>query len=161
MPNGKYLMVYKAVGKKGDAPMYGPVVHLTAISDFPEGPFIKQNQPIFTATAENKFPAEDPYIWYDEESNSYFAIVKDMNGAFTDFGTSLVLFKSKDGFDWKLDDNPLVSTLNIKWENGIEEKVKKLERPQIFFENGVPVALLCATRYDNEQSFNIQIPLKR
>lgn len=157
MPDGHYLMVYKAVAKKKPQPFGGPVVHLTAIADRPEGPFIKQNKPIFTA--ENvDFPAEDPFVWYQD--NCYYAIVKDMKGAFTDAGRSLVLFYSLDGLDWKLAKHPLVSTLNIKWENGAFQKLAALERPQLFFENGEIVALLAAVNETLGHSYNVQIPLK-
>ena len=135
-----------------------PVVHLTAISDNPEGPFTKQNKPIFTAK-NHEFPAEDPYVWYDKNSRKYRAIVKDMKGAFTD-PPSLVLFSSNDGFDWKLSASPLVSSLNLKWENGSDQKLLALEKPQLFFENGRPVALLCAVNETLDHSYNIQIPLK-
>lgn len=160
MPDGKYLMVYKAAAKKGKAPMFGPVVHLTAVAESPEGPFIKQNQPIFTAE-KNEFPAEDPYIWYDDSLKYYYAIVKDMNGAFTDVGKSLVLFISKDGFNWELAEHPLVSKLKVVMENGEILQLDKLERPQIYIENGQLVALLCAARINAKHSFNIQIPLRQ
>ena len=157
MPDGRFLMVYKAVGKKRAQPFGGPVVHLTAIADRPEGPYIKQNRPIFTV--ENvDFPAEDHFVWY--EDNCYYAIVKDMKGAFTNAGRSLVLFYSIDGLDWKLAKHPLVSALNIKWENGATQKLEALERPQLFFENGKLVALLCAVNEMLGHSYNVQIPLK-
>jgi hypothetical protein len=35
MPDGRFLMVYKAVARKRPQPFGGPVVHLTAISDYP------------------------------------------------------------------------------------------------------------------------------
>lgn len=95
-PEGGYLMVYKSVAKKLPAPRHGPVVHLTATSDSPTGPFIKQNKPIFTAE-DCEFPAEDPYIWHQDDH--YFAIVKDMKGHFTNAGQSLALFESPNGFD--------------------------------------------------------------
>lgn len=158
-PDGKYLMVYKAVAKKLPAPKYGPVVHLTAVSDSPLGPFVKQMKPVFTADGE-EFPAEDPYVWYDTAHACYYAIVKDMKGAFTDAGRSLVLFWSPDGFDWKLAKNPLVSKLEINWENGTVQKVLALERPQLFTANGKPVALLCAVNETKDHSFNVQIPLQ-
>ncbi len=157
MPDGRYLMVYKAVAKKRPQPFGGPVVHLTAIADRPEGPFVKQNKPVFTAEKVD-FPAEDPYVWYQD--NCYYAIVKDMKGAFTSAGRSLVLFCSADGMDWKLAKHPLVSDLNIKWEDGTVKKLVALERPQLFFENGKPVALLCAVNETLAHSYNIQIPLK-
>ena len=157
MPDGRYLMVYKAVARKRPQPFGGPVVHLTAIADNPEGPFVKQNKPIFTAE-NTDFPAEDPFVWYQD--NCYYAIVKDMKGAFTNAGRSLVLFYSLDGLDWQLAKHPLVSTLNIKWKDGSEQKMKALERPQLYIENGKPVVLLCAVNETLGHSFNVQIPIK-
>lgn len=158
MPDGRYLMVYKAVGKKRPQPFGGPVVHLTAVADKPEGPFIKQNKPVFTADNVD-FPAEDPFVWYQD--NCYYAIVKDMKGAFTSAGRSLVLFYSLDGLDWKLAKHPLVSTLKIQWEDGTVQKLEALERPQLFFENGKMTALLTAVNVTLDHSFNVQIPLKQ
>ena len=91
-PGGGYLMVYKAVGKKKKGIFGGPVVHCVATSDGPAGPFKKYDKPVFQAKGHD-FPAEDPFIWY--QAGKYRAIVKDMRGAFTDAGQSLVLFDSK------------------------------------------------------------------
>ena len=157
MPDGKYLMVYKAAAKKLPMPLSGPVVHLTAVADNPDGPFVKQMHPVFTAE-DAEFPAEDPYVWF--AGNGYYAIVKDMHGAFTDAGRSLVLFYSANGMDWKLAEHPLVSVLEINWENEPVQKVMALERPQLYIENGKPVALLCAVNETRDHSFNVQIPLK-
>lgn len=157
MTDGNYLMVYKAVAKKLPMPKGGPVVHLTAIAKNPNGPFVKQMKPIFTAK-DAEFPAEDPYVW--RQGDFYYAIVKDMYGAFTDIGRSLVLFYSNDGMNWKLAENPLVSKIEINWENDTVQKVLALERPQLFFENGKPIALLCAVNETHDHSFNVQIPLK-
>ncbi len=159
-PEGGYLMVYKAVGKQKQGVWGGPVVHCVATSDTPTGPFKKYDSPVFQAKGHD-FPAEDPFIWYQE--GRYRAIVKDMHGAFTDNGQALVLFDSKDGFDWKLSDLPLVSTLKINWANGHKQNVLHLERPQLFIENGKPVALLCAADIKDTEnvllSFNVQIPI--
>jgi len=153
-------MVYKAVGKKRPGIWGGPVVHCVATADNPTGPFKKYDKPVFQAKGHD-FPAEDPSICYQDGKDR--AIVKDMNGAFTDEGRSLVLFDSEDGFDWKLSDNPLASKLEIHWANGYLQKVDYLERPQIFIENGKPIALVCAADIVDENkvhhSFNVQIPL--
>lgn len=154
--DGKFLMVYKASAKKLPMPRSGPVVHLTAVSENPDGPFIKQMKPVFTAK-DAVFPAEDPYVWF--AVNCFYAIVKDMNGSFTDAGRSLVLFYSIDGTDWKLAENPLVSKLEINWEKDTVQKVLALERPQLYIENGKPKALLCAVNEVRDHSFNVQIPL--
>ena len=161
-PDGGFLMVYKAVSKKKPGIWGGPVVHCVATSDSPTGPFKKYDKPVFQAEG-NDFPAEAPFIWYQD--GKYRAIVKDMHGAFTDAGRALVMFDSEDGYDWELAKNPLVSTLKIEWENGETQKVDHLERPQLFLEDGKPVALLCASDTQDENgvlhSFNVQIPIKQ
>ncbi len=73
MPDGRFLMIYKAVGKKKAMPFGGPVVHLAAFSDSPIGPFVKQLKPIFTSEKYDFFPAEDPYIWSD--NSCIYAII--------------------------------------------------------------------------------------
>ncbi len=159
-PDGGYLMVYKAVGKKTKKIWGGPVVHCVATSDSPTGPFKKYGFPVFTAEG-HEFPAEDPSIWYQD--GKYRAIVKDMHGAFTDAGQALVMFESEDGFDWKLAPKPLVSKLQITKENDEILQLKHLERPQLYIENGKPIALLCAADTADANgvlhSWNVQIPI--
>ncbi len=158
--NGEYLMIYKAVGKKKSGIWGGPVVHLVATSHHPSGPFKKYDQPVFQVE-NSDFPAEDPFIWFQD--GKYRAIVKDMNGAFTDAGRALVLFDSNDGFHWKLSNHPLVSKLEVNWKHRKKQEVLHLERPQLYLENGKPIALLCASDIKDEdgvlQSFNVQIPI--
>ncbi|MGQ1788099.1 glycoside hydrolase family protein [Saccharicrinis sp. GN24d3] len=160
-PDGGFMMVYKAVGKKKKRISGGPVVHCVATSDSPTGPFKKYDLPVFTAEGHD-FPAEDPSIWFQD--GKYRAIVKDMHGAFTKAGQALVLFESEDGFDWKLADNSLVSKLQINMASGELIKLKHLERPQIYRENGKPIALLCAADTMDSNgvlhAWNVQIPLK-
>lgn len=153
--DGKYQMIYKGVSK-GPEPFGGIVTHGAAIADDPAGPFMKTSHKIFIKDTV-KFAAEDPYIWAQE--GKYWAIVKDMQGVFTNAGTSLALFESIDGFDWILSKNALVSTTQIPWTTGLK-KVQKLERPQLYFENGIPAFLFCAV-YDGSDNYNIAIPLKK
>lgn len=158
-PDGGYLMVYKAVGAKGKPPFGGPVVHVVATSDNPTGPFKKCPDPVFTKPGD-AFAAEDPYLW--QSHDRYWAIVKDFKGGFTGKGPSLALFESADGMRWAPAQHPLVSTLSLTWTDGQATPLAKLERPQLFFENGEPTLLLCAAApKDNlEASFNVRIPLK-
>ncbi|WP_020599696.1 glycoside hydrolase family protein [Spirosoma panaciterrae] len=156
-PDGGFLMVYKAVGKKRPGVFGGPVVHMVATADSPTGPFTKYPQTVFNAKGTD-FPAEDPFIWY--QGDRYWAIVKDMHGAFTSAGRSLVLFDSRDGFDWNLAKHPLVSTLQIRWADGRVQPVGYLERPQLWFDKGKPAVLLLATTVDQTQSYNVQVPLR-
>ena len=162
-PDGGYLMIYKAVGQKRPAPFGGPVVHLTATSDSPVGPFLKQLQPIFTTPGVN-FPAEDPFVWYDYAAARYYAVVKDNEGYFTKAGKSLALWESVDGFAWKLAPNALVATTEIVWAGGRRQKLNSLERPQLLFApDGRPTVLLGAVDEDKARghSYNVRIPLAK
>lgn len=156
---GGYLLIYKAVGLKKPKPFGGPVVHLAATSDHPAGPFTRQPNPVFYKEGV-QFAAEDPFIW--QRDGRYWAIVKDMGGHFTGCGKSTALFESADGFDWKLSAHPLVATTEVTWEGGRTQKLFSLERPQLYFEAGRPVALLFAADEDSRRthSFNLQVPLK-
>lgn len=161
-PDGGYLFVYKGVGKKDILPGGGPVVHSVATSDSPTGPFKKHDKPIFTVEGV-RFPAEDPYIWYQD--GKYRAIVKKIDHP-KEGGRvfSLVQYDSKDGFDWRPSRFHFISDRTLRWEDGRVQQFTHLERPQVYIENGKPIALLCAADTLDEkgvrQSFNIQIPLK-
>jgi hypothetical protein len=161
-PDGGFLMVYKAVGKQRPMPFGGPVVHLTATSDSPTGPFVKQLRPVFVAPGVD-FAAEDPFIWYDKSSGRYLAIVKDNAGHFTQAGRSLSLWESNDGFNWKLAEHPLVSKTEITWTDGRHEDLRALERPQLLFaSDGSPSALLAAVApQTGDLTYNVVIPLRR
>ena len=155
---GDFLMVYKAVNNHGKMPFGGPVVHVAATSTSPTGPFVKHPQAVFTNPNTN-FAAEDPYIWRGQDR--YWAVVKDFKGNFTQKGTSLALFESQNGLDWNLASHPLVSTIDLLWQDGQRQTLKKLERPQIWLQDGIPAVLFCAAadRDDLNESFNVAIPL--
>ena len=159
-PGGGVLMIYKAVGMKRPQPFGGPVVHLAATADNPLGPFTKHPGEVFGVKGV-MFAAEDPFIW--RRQDRYWAVVKDNDGIFTHRGYSLALWESADGFDWKLSKHPFVANPGtIQWADGHAEKLTALERPQLLFENGEPVALYCAAAHNQSRdgSFNLQIPLK-
>jgi hypothetical protein len=158
-PNGKILMLYKAVGD-GEMPAGGRVICGVATAENPLGPFIKHNKPIFVNPL-NNWSVEDPFLWF--QNDRYYALVKDFQGYFTKKDkASVALFESFNGFEWNISENSFAFDLNIKWADGRKENLIKLERPQIYFENNKPVVLLCAGARDVEliNSFNIQIPLR-
>ncbi|MDO6518764.1 glycoside hydrolase family protein [Zobellia uliginosa] len=161
MPDGKILMVYKAVGKKDPLPGGGPVVHMVAIADSPTGPFKKYPDPVFTFEGE-RFPAEDPYIWYQD--GKFRAIVKRIKNDGKTREFSLVHYDSEDGIQWEKAKYFEISKRIVEWENGRTQQFEHLERPQVYMENGEPIALLCAADTLDakgiRESFNIQIPLK-
>ena len=154
-PEGDFLMIYKAVGREHALPFGGPVVHRIALSPQPEGPFVKTPGSVFTRKG-SRFPAEDPFVWVQD--GKYHAILKDMHGAFTDTGRSLILFESPDGFSWELSDPCLLSDRTVRFDDGSAKQFDYLERPQIYFENGRPSVLFCAAR-DGDETCNLHIPL--
>lgn len=159
-PDGGCLMVYKAVGDKGKPPFGGPVFHCVATSESPTGPFKKHPNPIFVKEGV-QFAAEDPFIW--RGADRYWAVVKDNEGHFTKRGYSLALWESADGMDWKLSQHAFVANPStIRWADGSPAKLNSLERPQLLFDNGVPIALLCAAADTpgRDGSFNVTIPCK-
>jgi len=152
-------MIYKAIGDHGSLPFGGPVVHVAAVSESPTGPFRKLPDPVFTKDS-IEFPADDPYVWFDR--GTYYAIVKDNAGHFIGSGKSTILFRSDDGADWRVADNPLVATTQLAWADERRETLFSLERPQLFFDGGRPTALLFAADRDERRghSFNVRIPLR-
>lgn len=150
-PDGWFLMVYKCLG------VNEKVVHAVAVADNPLGPFTKDPEPILTHKT-SKFPAEDPFIWYQDDR--FYAIVKDMQANYSEYRRALVLFESMDGHDWKPSAHPLTTTRTVRWEDGTEKEYLHLERPQLYREHGRPAVLFCAADKDRNHSFNIHIPLR-
>jgi hypothetical protein len=157
-PDGGFLMVYKAVGNTSPLPFGGPVLHVAATSESPNGPFEKHPDPVFYKEGVH-FAAEDPFIWAQDDR--YWAIVKDQKGYFTEAGRSLALFTSQNGLDWKLAPHPLVSRTEVRWADGEQQKVHALERPQLWLEDGQPAVLFCACDLTEarDRAFNVHIPL--
>lgn len=160
-PDNKFIMMYKGVSDDGKMPAGGAVVCGTAIADSPKGPFKKTGTPLFI-NPETNWSVEDPCIFYYEDK--FYCLVKDFQGYFTKTGeSSTALFASENGLtDYKADEeHPLAFPREIKWADGKVQKVSKLERPQVYFENGKPRVLCCAVAADEEwnDTFNLQIPL--
>jgi hypothetical protein len=160
-PDGKFLLLYKAVGREKPLPFGGPVVHLMAESDSPSGPFHKKLRPLFTLPGVN-FPFEDPFFWYDKDRRSYFVILKDNQGITSGKGHStLVLYQSANAVDWVPSKHFLVSDLELHWKDRPVQSVRSLERPQILFDAaGNPIVLIVAIRDEGTDSYNVRIPLK-
>lgn len=159
-PDGGVLMIYKTVARQFDLPQGGPVGLGIAMAENPLGPFEKHEGSPFEVKGE-RFAAEDPYIWFGRDR--YWAIVKDRDGHFTGIkGFSLALFESADGFRWKPANKLLVTAPGFTWQDGRRENPVIMERPQLLFQDGEPVALFCAAAKERNKAngFNVQIPLK-
>ena len=102
----------------------------------------------------------DPKIFRNPDG-SYGCIV----GNRTEDGSgALLIYRSEDGFDWKLSENPIGYLRGVTLENGEKIELSNMERPQIYIENGKPFALLCACMKEEDyetlsHSFNIRLKL--
>ncbi len=158
--DGKYLFIYKSVGKEYKLPSGGPVVHMAATADRPEGPITKTYTLVFKHEGE-RFPAEDPYIWYQD--GKYRAIVKRIKASDKSRLFSLVQYDSEDGINWEKAKYHHVSDLEVTWEDGYHQKLQHFERPQVYMENGEPKVLLCAADTVDANNvrhcWNMQVPI--
>ncbi len=160
-PDGRWSMIYKAV-TKGPAPFGGDVLHGLAEAPKPDGPYLRVPGFHPFAAAGVKFPAEDPFAWWDQGSGIYRAIVKDMKGSLTGVGRALAFYTSVDGREWVKADCPPIFGSEIRWEDGVREKFSRIERPQVTFDGeGTPVALQLACLRDGPESvsFSLSVPI--
>ncbi|MCK5803662.1 MAG: glycoside hydrolase family protein [Lentisphaeria bacterium] len=157
-PDGRFLLMYKAAGHERDLPMGGPVLHGVAFADSPLGPFAKHPDPIFVAK-DAWFPGEDPFVW--TQDGRLYAILKDQGSHYSPEDRALVLFESDNGIDWAIAEQPVVCPRTVQWDDGRTVEYNRLERPQLYLENGVPTVLSVAVKPDKSEpdSYNIRVPL--
>ena len=156
--DGKCYMIYKAVENNGVLPKGGAVVCGIAVASNPLGPFKKHTEAVLT-NPENEWSVEDAFIW--SENEKFYALAKDFQGYFTKSEKGdIALFSSKNAIDWEVANYPIASKKELPFEKG-NMPVFRLERPQLYIENGVPKALLCACMPDEngEETFNVSIPI--
>jgi len=165
-PDGRVLLLYKAVeyveGKIGG----GKVRYGAALADKPEGPYTKKTGRIFESddsdAGKHWMLAEDPYIWFSKAyDNRYYAVARDVVGKFSGASGGIVLFQSDDGLNWKPAAHPKVLGNRYQWADGTMSK-STIERPALLFDGETPIALFGAAS-DNKQrdgTYNVQIPLK-
>ena len=67
-----------------------------------------------------------------------------------------------DGIEWELAEQPVVTGRTILWEDGSAVEYDRLERPQLYVEDGKPAVLFAAVKpsKDEDDSYNIHIPLE-
>lgn len=155
---GKFYLLYKGVNHS-PTPQEGSVRYGVAISDSPTGPFVKHPAPVIENPTTG-WSVEDAYVW--AEGEYLYCLVKDFQGYFTKAErNTLALFYSTDGLKWEPCEQPLALRREIIWEDGTRQEVHRLERPQLWLENGKPAVLFCACLPEQEAntSFNLHIPL--
>jgi len=162
--DGKYLLYFK--GNFYDPHWRG--IHGVAISDSPTGPFTATDHFVFDIKMKNGkvASAEDPYVWFHNTHERFYAVFKDFSGKITEGNPGLAMLESLDGLKWTKPDNPFFMKKEVILTTGDTIKVNRLERPQLLIdENGNPEVLYSACslidinpRKDGT-SFNVHISL--
>lgn len=162
--DGKYLLYFK--GNIYDPHWRG--VHGVALSDSPTGSFTALDEPVFHIEgASEKLSAEDPFVWYHQNDQCFYAVFKDFNGQFTKGKPCLAIMSSQDGIHWNLPEHSMFMKKELILPNGASVEVKRLERPQLLLdEEGNPEVLYAACAIDDVNpridggSFNVQIKIR-
>lgn len=160
----KYLLYFK--GNLWDPHWRG--VHGVAISNSPTGPFTALDEFVFDIRTEDGriASAEDPYVWFHNKSNLFYATFKDFSGRITGAKPGLALLVSSDGINWQKPANSLFMNKELLFTNGQRLDVSNLERPQLLInKDGSPSVLYCACSVEpvrdkkDGSTFNVQISL--
>ena len=162
--DGKFLLYFK--GNLYDPQWRG--VHGVATADSPIGPFTASDRFVFDIHNDDGTIAsgEDPYVWYNNVQERFYAVLKDFSGKITEGEPGLALLESIDGIKWSKPANPFFMKKEIILQNGSSIKVNRLERPQLLInDKGDPEVIFCACSIVNinprqdGHSFNVHIPL--
>ncbi|MBD8489493.1 glycoside hydrolase family protein [Echinicola sp. CAU 1574] len=141
--DGKYYLIVK-----GDKPNDTNFTRnqALAIGNHPAGPFVIQDQPVI-----DYLDTEDMSLWYDDLRGKYFGIFH----AHTFIG----LVSSEDGIHWNKNDEFEIMPKEIPMKKGEKLNPDRMERPNVYRENGDIQVLLLACKKGND-SFIVTIPIK-
>lgn len=162
--DGSVLMIFKGRAHTENG-RYSNMALGIASAPSIEGPYTVQNdkKPIFQVEWQGE--AEDPFLWEDERG--FHIIFKDHVAKFTGEKGGGVMAHSQDGINWIVDEDAKAYSRTVEWEDGDIEMQGQLERPFLFFENGVPAYVFFATMdgpggFENAtKSWNMVIPIKK
>lgn len=114
-------------------------------------------------------PLEDPYVFWMDDHYEMLAkdLAPDAAGSITGEYHATVHAISRDGLEWRLAEPAKAASRTVTWDDGKTVTLGCLERPQLLWEDGKPVALFAAAA-DGPGGFraayntwNICIPLKK
>ena len=142
---GKDGLYYLIV--KGDKPNEKKFIRnqAIAISEFPEGPFTIQPNPVI-----GNLDTEDVSMWYDEQQALFYAVFH----AHSYIG----LMTSTNGLNWEKAKNYQIITKKILLEDTTYLLPNRMERPFVYIENNIPQVLCLAIKIEND-SYTIFLPL--
>lgn len=103
---------------------------------------------------------EDSYIWMAD--GKYHMVAKMFGRRVTgEHGAGFYAY-SNNGFDWKLTENPRAYGRSVEFRSGEERTLRRLERPQVLVEDGVPTHIFfAAMEQDSVDIYNLVIPVSQ
>jgi hypothetical protein len=133
LESGETYLIYKSTDMSN--PGGGPFFLGGAKAPSPTGPFERvSNDPLFRWPKEENKHVEDPFIWHD--GKHFHAVMKDMTGALCGEAQAGVHASSEDFLHWKMDENKVAYSRQVKTDDGQILTMGHLERPQCYFEDG-------------------------
>jgi lysophospholipase L1-like esterase len=105
--------------------------------------------------------AEDPFIW--QENGKYKALMLDHEKRYSP-DKEIFYAESADGIHWKVPNNAIAVSKNIKFADGSTKRMNSTERPHVLIENGKPTHVFFATGETingKRYTWNMAIPLKK
>ena len=147
MADGRYLLIIKGdIAPKEPTDPFPQRLQALGTSDSPTGPFALLAEPAIA-----DIDTEDASIWYDEARRVYYAVFH----AHQYIG----LIASDDGVDWRRARHYTVTEKRLrKVDCGLLEP-RRLERPSVFVENGVP-RVLCLGGCRGDDWYCLLLPLR-
>ncbi|UMB52590.1 glycoside hydrolase family protein [Lutibacter sp. A64] len=142
--DGNYYLIVK-----GDKPNEKRFIRNQAIatSKSPVGPFKMQPNPVI-----GNLDTEDVSMWYDENEAIFYAVFH----AHKFIG----LMTSLDGLNWNKAHYYNITNKKIALDNGAFLIPNRMERPFIYVENNIPIALCLAIKKEDD-SYIVFIPLEK
>jgi hypothetical protein len=140
--DGKYYLIVK-----GDKPNETRFIRnqAIAVADTPIGPFKMSAKPVIDYK-----DTEDMSIWYDEKRKRFYGVYH----AHKYIG----LVTSINGIDWEPAKEDIIMKKRQPLHEGGPSLPYRMERPFIFFEEGVP-KVLCLAIGKGHESFSVFVPI--
>jgi hypothetical protein len=129
---GKYFMIVK--GDDANSNNWR-LIQAICTSTSPMGPFKYEQQAAFS-----DIPTEDMSMWYDKGRKRFYSIFHAHNDNF------IGLITSTDGIHWVKANHYKVCNKEILLAGGKTIHVDRMERPNIYIENGKPKILTFAVK---------------
>ncbi|CAA6694437.1 Unannotated [Lentimonas sp. CC11] len=160
--DGSVLLIYKSAPVPYPARNKNRALHF-GVAQAPHylGPYSRVNggQKIEIEGAKDAH-VEDAYVW--EANGHYHMVAKVFSKSLTGETGAGFYSYSKDGIKWILPEDPKAYSRSVVFSDGTTRTQKKLERPQVLFEEGAPTHVFFATANPTGGDIhNLVIPLKK